>query len=125
MSRPGPNIATNHGPSRGNRTHAQPVLELPHRCSERDVQRDELVHVDQGATARALGVLHSVQKLPDHALKSRPTNPTPSAGRCRCAILTPEAAMLDMRATAKGAQRDVEHEGSSGMRKSNIRNHGR
>ncbi|CAM9857581.1 unnamed protein product, partial [Ectocarpus sp. 4 AP-2014] len=97
-------------------TYAQPVLELPHRYSERGVRRDELVRVDRGAAASVLGVLHRVQKLRDQALESQPTNPTKSAGRCRCTIPTPEAAMLDTRATATSAQRDVEHDDSSGIR---------
>ncbi|CAM9142456.1 unnamed protein product [Ectocarpus sp. 12 AP-2014] len=41
-------------------TQAQLVLEGPHGCFERDVQREELVHVHQRAAAGILGALHDV-----------------------------------------------------------------
>ncbi|CAN0281707.1 unnamed protein product [Ectocarpus sp. 8 AP-2014] len=46
------------------------MLERPHRCSEQDVRRGELVHVDEGAAADIPGDLHGVQNCWPRALES-------------------------------------------------------
>ncbi|CAM9617516.1 unnamed protein product [Ectocarpus fasciculatus] len=104
------------------RSCSQLLLGSPHRCSERDVRWEELVHFDQAAAAGVLGVLHRVQELSDRALECQRTNSAQAAGRCRCSSTAPEAVMLDTRATTKGAARDVEHADSSGVGNSDICN---
>ncbi|CAN0423243.1 unnamed protein product [Ectocarpus sp. 13 AM-2016] len=96
------------------------MLERPRRRFERDVQRGELVYVDQGAAAGVLGVLHGVQKLPDPPLVSRCTNPTQAACKGRCPTSAPRAVMPDARATATSPPRDVGHAESSGIEHPNI-----
>ncbi|CAN0021094.1 unnamed protein product, partial [Ectocarpus sp. 6 AP-2014] len=95
-------------------THAQLVLEGPHGCLERDVRREELVHINQRAAAGILGALHGVQTPSDVALDSRRTHATQAARCCGCPLPGPEATVWDTRAAAESASRDVEHPDSIG-----------
>lgn len=52
------------------------MLERPHGFFERDILREELVHVYQGAGAGVIGALRGVPKLSDSALERRGTNST-------------------------------------------------
>ncbi|CAN0445061.1 unnamed protein product, partial [Ectocarpus sp. 12 AP-2014] len=87
------------------------------RGFERNVRREELVQVDEGAAAGVLGALHRVQELSDRTLESRQTCSTQAAGHYRCSPAAPEAVVLDTRATAKSAPCDVEPPDSSGIEK--------
>ncbi|CAM9840431.1 unnamed protein product [Ectocarpus fasciculatus] len=104
---------------------SQLLLGSPHRCSERDVRWEELVHLDQAAAAGVFGLLYCMQDLSDRALEFQRRNSAQAAGRCRCSPTAPEAIMLDTCATATSAPRDVEHADSSGVENSDICNGGR
>ncbi|CAN0143482.1 unnamed protein product [Ectocarpus sp. 12 AP-2014] len=106
-------------------THAQLVLEGSHGCFERDVRREELVHVNQRATAGILGCLHGVQTLSDVGLDSRRTHTTQAARCCGCPLSAPETAVWDTRAAAESASRNVERPDGIGNENLDLCNDGR